>query len=339
MSELNAGVRVALLFPGQGAQRPGMATGLYRGDPDFRRHVDDVFARWGREGAAIRADWLAAEPVVPLDDLRRSQPLLFAVGWGLGRTLLDRGLVPVALLGHSVGEVVAATLAGVLTLSAAVRVLRDRLHHLAAAPPGGMLAVAATPGDVEPYLGDGVVVGAVNGPRQLLLAGPDEPLARAAQRLLAAGVTCRSARSTAAFHSPAVAPAAALAEPLLRTVPLRAPRRPVFSCYTGERMTGSVATDPAYWVRQPAAPVYFAAALDAVAALRPDVFLEAGAPHGLTALARRHPAVRAGGGTALAALPARAGSRADDLAAFGTALSIVVTGASRTARPALEPRV
>ncbi|MGC4879702.1 acyltransferase domain-containing protein [Micromonospora sp. DT43] len=339
MSEQRRAVRVALLFPGQGAQRPGMATGLYRGDSDFRRHVDEVFALWGPEGDAIRADWLAADPVVPLDDLRRSQPLLFAVGWGLGRSVLDRGVVPTALLGHSVGEVVAATLAGVLSLPDAVRVLADRIAHLAEAPPGGMLAVAATPEQVQPYLGKAVVLAAVNGPRQVLLAGPDEPLARTTQRLREAGVTCQSARSTVAFHSPAVAAEAARAEPLLRTMPLRPPRLPVYSCYTGVRMTPAVATDPQYWARQPVAPVWFAAALDAVCATEPAVLLEAGAPHGLTALARRHPAVRRGGSTALAALPVRAGSREDDLGAFAAALSAVATAASRTPRPALEPRV
>ncbi|MEU5551330.1 acyltransferase domain-containing protein [Micromonospora sp. NPDC047793] len=315
--------RVALLFPGQGAQRPGTATGLYHGHPGFRRHVDEVFALWGPEGDAIRADWLTDRPAVPLDDLRRAQPLLFAIGWGLGRTLLDDGPEPVGLLGHSVGEVVAATLADVLSLPDAVRVLRDRLGHLADAPPGGMLAVAATPERVRPYLGDGVVVGAVNGPGQLLLAGPETPLAHVEQRLRADAVTCRRARSTTAFHSPSLAVAAARAEPLLRTLPLRPPRLPLFSCYTGRPMTAEVATDPTYWAAQPAAPVQFGAALDALLATAPQVLVEAGAPHGLTALARRHPAVRQGRCAALAALPAHAGSRDADLVAVATARTAV----------------
>ncbi|WP_092554642.1 acyltransferase domain-containing protein [Actinoplanes derwentensis] len=339
MSDTTNRVRVALLFPGQGAQRPGMAVGLYRAAPDFRRHVDEVFTLWGPEGAAIRADWLADDPAILLDDMRRSQPLLFAVGWGLGRTLLDRGVQPMALLGHSVGEVVAATLAGVLGLADAVRVLRDRLAHLAEAPPGGMLAVAATVDQVRFSLGGGVVIGAVNGPRQLLLAGPEGPLARSARLLRDAGITCQPARSTVAFHSPAVAVQAARAEPLLRSMPLRAPLLPVYSCYTGSPLTAAVATDPAYWIRQPAAPVYFATALDAVCAAGPDVLLEAGAPHGLTALARRHPAVRRGACTVRSALPARAGGRDSDLAAFTEALSAVAQPVSRTPRPALEPRM
>lgn len=306
---------VALLFPGQGAQHPGMAVGLYQGDADFRARMDEVFALLGPDGAAIRADWLSARPAVALDDLRRAQPLLFAVGWALGRTLLDRGLVPGALLGHSVGEVAAAVLADVLTLPEAVRALRERVAHLAEAPPGGMLAVHASVEAVEAYLDEQVVVGAVNGPRQLLLAGPDGPLTTVERRLRSAGVTCRRARSTAAFHSPLMAVYAARAEPVLRTVRWRPPRLPLYSGYTGQLMTSALATDPGYWASHPVAPVRFGAALDNLLASGPFRLVEAGSPHGLTALARRHPAVAAGRSTAVALLPARPQGPVVDLAA------------------------
>jgi [acyl-carrier-protein] S-malonyltransferase len=296
---------VALLFPGQGAQQPGMAVGLYRADPAFAAHVDRVLGLWGAEGRAVRRDWLAADPVVPLDDLRRAQPLLFAVDWALGRTVLDWGVRPDALLGHSVGEVAAAALAGVFDLDDAAAVMADRIRHLADTPPGGMLAVAAPPAEVEPLLGSEVVIGAVNGPRQVVVAGAREPLAAARERLRGAGFVCRQARTLSAFHSPVVAHASALSLPLLQNLRLREPTLPLYSGYTADLLSADQAVDPEFWAGQPAAPVFFAAALDRVLAAGPTLLIEAGPGQGLTMLAKRHRAVAAGASAAVALLPAR----------------------------------
>lgn len=296
---------VALLFPGQGAQQPGMAVGLYRADPAFAAHVDVVLALWGAEGRAVRRDWLAAEPAVPLDDLRRAQPLLFAVDWALGRMVLGWGVRPDALLGHSVGELAAAVLAGVFDLADAAEVMEDRIRRIAGSPPGGMLAVAAAPAQIEPLLGAGVVVGAVNGPRQVVVAGAREPLAEAEARLRAAGFVCRRARTLSAFHSPVVAQASALGLPLLRGMRLRAPVLPLYSGYTADLLAADQAADPEFWAGQPAAPVRFAAALDRVLATGPMLLVEAGPGQGLTMLAKRHRGVAAGASAAVALLPAR----------------------------------
>ncbi|WP_327676524.1 acyltransferase domain-containing protein [Kitasatospora sp. NBC_00458] len=308
--------RVALLFPGQGAQQPGMALGLYRADPRFAARVDEVLALWGAEGRAVRRDWLAPDaPDVPLDDLRRAQPLLFAVDWALGRTVLDWGVRPDALLGHSVGEVAAAALAGVLTLAEAAAVMADRVHHLASAPPGGMLAVAGAPEQVAGLLGEGVVVGAVNGPRQVVVAGAEAPLAAAEARLRAAGLNTRRARTLSAFHSPVVAPAAALGLPVLRSVALRPPRLALHSGYTGGLLDAATAVDPGFWAGQPAAPVLFGPALDGLLAEGRWLLVEAGPAQGLTMLAKRHRAVASGDSAAVALLPARPGDDGREAAA------------------------
>lgn len=310
------GPGVALLFPGQGAQQPGMAAGLYEADAAFRARLDEVFALWGAEGEELRRDWLAARPAVPLDDLRRSQPLLFAVGWALGRTVLDWGVRPAVLLGHSVGEVVAAVLAGVLTLPEGAALLADRVRHLAEAPPGGMVAVAASEEQVLPLLAPGVVVGAVNGPRQVVVAGAEDPLARTEQALLEGGLRFRRARTTSAFHSPVVAEAGARSLPLLRTTRLRPPQIPLVSGYTGDFLTDRQSVDPEFWSGQPAAQVRCADALDVLLASGPYVLVEAGPGQSLTMLAKRHRAVGPGGSTALALLPARPGAAAAESAAL-----------------------
>ncbi|MET8155770.1 acyltransferase domain-containing protein [Sphaerisporangium sp. NPDC005289] len=295
---------VALLFPGQGAQHTRMGTGLYDHDPVFTATMDEIFAELGREGARIRADWLSADPAVPIDDVLRAQPLLFAVDYALGRTVMSWGVRPAALLGHSVGEMAAATLAGVFTLSDAVRVMWERLVRLSRTPPGGMLAVAATPAELAPHLDGEVVIGAVNGPRQVMLAGAAAPLARAAAELRERGITCRPVRATIGFHSPSVAATAPQDEAAFAALPLRAPGIPVYSCYTGAPLTEREARDPGFWARQPSACVVFGAALDALLSGGDLVLLEAGPSQSLTTLARRHRAVGAGS-TALALLPPR----------------------------------
>ncbi|CAM5507321.1 acyltransferase domain-containing protein [Streptomyces pilosus] len=317
---------VALLFPGQGAQQPLMAVGLYHGHPPFRRLVDEVFEVWGAEGAALRADWLSGSPAANPDGVSRAQPLLFAVDWALGRMVLDWGVRPAALLGHSVGEVAAATLAGVFTLEEAAGLMADRVAHIESAPAGGMLAVQATAAEMTPYLHDDVVVGAVNAPRQVVLAGSEAPLAVSEARLRAAGFTCRRTRALSPFHSPALAPAALAALPALSRLPLRAPGLPLHSAYTPGPLTPAQAADPRFWAGQPAAPVLFGPALDALLGTGELLLLEAGPGQGLTALAKRHPAVGAGGSAAQGLLPARARGDATDLRTLRTAVERLLAG-------------
>lgn len=192
---------VALLLPGQGSQYRRMAAGLYAAEPVFAEAVDEVLGAMGAEGARMHADWLAERPELPVDHVLRAQPLLFAVDYALGRLVTSWGIRPVALLGHSIGEMAAATLAGVFTVRDAARVVLDRVTRLTAAPPGGMLAVAESAASLEPFLGDGVVVGAVNAPRQTVLGGPEDAL-RAVGRPCGPAASPpsgspRSARSTA----------------------------------------------------------------------------------------------------------------------------------------------
>lgn len=300
------GRRVALLFPGQGSQYPRMAAGLYGSDDVFTSVMDEAFALLGEQGAAVRADWLDDGHAEDFDDVTRAQPLLYAVGCALGRMLLHRGVEPVAMLGHSVGEMVTATLADVLGFADGMRLMRDRVEHYADSPPGGMLAVAASVSDVTPFLTGGLAVAAVNAKRQTMLAGERAELAAVAEALNAAGLTCMRVRANQAFHSPAVLEAARRTLDGWRSVRLSAPRRTIYSSHLGTVLTPEKAVDPTFWALQPATTVRFWPALDLLLSGEDLLLVEAGPGQGLTTIARQHPAVRSRRSEAVPLLPTRA---------------------------------
>ncbi|MFE3553357.1 acyltransferase domain-containing protein [Streptomyces sp. NPDC059193] len=310
---------VVLLLPGQGSQHHGMATGLYRDEPVFRAAVDEVLGVWGAEGEAIRADWLAAVAgaAIPIDDGRRAQPLLFAVDHGLGRLLLSWGVRPAEALGHSAGEVVAATLAGVFSVAEAVALVRGRVRAAARIPAGGMLAVAASAEELGPYLSGQVAVAAVNAVRRTMLAGPRAELAVVAARLATDGVTVRPVPATTPFHSPAMEPAVAAAELAFDALP-RPPRFPVRSGYTGRLLTAEEAGSARFWARQIADPVHFGPALTALLDDGDRLLVECGPGRVLASLAVRQRAVRGGGSAVLSMLP---GDRSDRSDRFGAEYS------------------
>ncbi|MEO3778521.1 acyltransferase domain-containing protein [Micromonospora sp. B11E3] len=285
---------LALLLPGQGSQYPGMGTGLYRDVPAFAAAVDEVLGLMGPAGAELRADWLSDTPRLPLDHVTRAQPLLFAIDYALGSLVVRGGRRPTVLLGHSIGEVAAAALSGVFTLDNAVRLVMDRIVLLAHAPPGGMVAVAASREEVVPYLSPGVDVGAINAPRQTVLAGAAGPLRRTTWALRRGGFTCTPVASLTPFHSEALRPLVERSALGPTGAPVRPPAIPIVSGYTAGWLTGETALDPAYWTRHPAEPVLFWPALEFLLAGEQCLLLECGPGQGLTTLARRHPVVRSG---------------------------------------------
>ncbi|MFI7394411.1 acyltransferase domain-containing protein [Streptomyces tendae] len=311
--------RVALLLPGQGAQYRRMGTGLYTSQPVFAETMDEVFAAMGAAGPALRADWLAERPSVPVESAAWAQPLLFAVDVALGRLLMSWGIEPAALLGHSVGELAAAVLAGVFGLGDATALVLDRVSRVAAAPPGGMLAVAASRAEVEPFLAGDVVIGAVNAPRHTVLAGPREPLAETARQLDANGLSSRPVPSHTAFHSPVLAPCLAGADERVAATARRPPLITVYSGYTAAPLGAAEALDPGFWARQPMAPVLFWPALDALLSSGDHVLVEAGPGRGLGSIARRHPAVRRGASSVVTLLPSGPGDGGRDRLALRAA--------------------
>ncbi|SDK36565.1 Acyl transferase domain-containing protein [Lentzea albidocapillata subsp. violacea] len=281
---------VALMFPGQGSQYPRMAASLYGTDAVFTSVIDEVFELFGEVGSVACEDWLAGADI---DHVSRAQPLLFAVDYALGRTVLSWGVEPVALIGHSAGEVVAATLAGVFSLEEAVSLVRDRVLSAVPIPSGGMLAAAASEADLLPYLEGDVAIAAVNSARQTMLAGSDEPLARVRARLEADEYIVVTVPASTPFHSPAMQPAVDEALASWSASP-RAPRMPLYSGYTGKLMTPQDALSARFWTRQLTDAVYFGPALNELVAMYDVLLVEAGPGQTLTSFARRTKAVRSG---------------------------------------------
>ncbi|MEU7721820.1 acyltransferase domain-containing protein [Streptomyces tibetensis] len=316
---------VALLLPGQGAQHPGMATGLYGHDEVFTGAADAVFTALGTEGGRVRDDWLGERPRVPVDHVTRSQILLFTIDYALGRMVESWGVRLAALLGHSVGEMAGAVLAGVFTVSDAARLMWDRVTRLAEGPAGGMVAVAAAPDTLTPYLRGDVVVGAHNAPRQTVLAGPEPELGEVTDVLRKQGLVCRTVPSSTPFHSPVLAPLAAHAEPVFAAVRARPPALPLISGYTAAPLTSDQAADPAWWSSHPAAPVRFWPALDHLLRGPGRLLVECGPGRGLTAVARRHPAVLAGRSQVLPLLPSGPADRAEARECLAAARSVLTS--------------
>ncbi|GAA2413898.1 hypothetical protein GCM10010420_49340 [Streptomyces glaucosporus] len=307
---------VALLFPGQGSQHAAMAAGLYGREPVFTAAMDAVLDLFGEDGPDVRADWLAdgttRTPLIGIDDVRRAQPLLFAVDYALGRLVLGWGIRPAAFLGHSAGELVAAVFAGVVSLPDAVGMMRERVRHAVRIPPGGMLAVAASEETLRPYLRDDVAVAAVNAAQQTMLAGSSEPLAAVEAALRADGHTVVTVPATSPFHCPAMAPASEAVERAYRGIRLSPPSLPLYSGYTGGMLGPDDAVRPDFWARQLTDTVWFRPALDELLAADDMLLVEAGPRQTLTAFARRHQAVRLKASAVVPMLPARPGTPEDD---------------------------
>lgn len=295
---------LVLCFPGQGSQHAGMLRGLYRANADFRRECDALFDLAGPLSEVdFRALWLAEDTDgESLRDTAVAQPLLFVLELALGRCLLDWGLRPARLVGHSVGELVAATLAGVFCVEDGLRAVIGRSSLMAGMAPGRMLAVSAGQEQVREYLGD-LALAAVNGHGQVVLSGTEQAVAEVAGRLRSAGLTATPLDTSHGFHSPAMAVAAEKFDGLLATVELNEPRIPVISSATGRELTADQARTPSFWAGQLVEPVLFAAAVSAAVSAGPALLVEVGPGQALTDLLRGNQDVRSSGSVALATQP------------------------------------
>jgi acyl transferase domain-containing protein len=282
---------VVLLFPGQGAQHPGMGRGWYEHLPVYRAAFDECAELLLPQlGLDLREVLYGQAPGGhDLNRTRLTQPALFAVEYSLARQWESWGVRPSALLGHSVGEYVAATLAGVFRLPDALRVIAERGRLMDELPAGAMAAVMLPPEELAGRLGDEVSLAAVNEPAVCTVAGPREAVRDLLARLTADGVAHRKVVTSHAFHSAMMEPAVAPFTELLRGIELRRPRIPFVSNRTGTWIRDEEATDPAYWAGQLRDTVRFADGVSTLLAQGEQLFLEAGPGQTLATFTRRHP--------------------------------------------------
>ncbi|BAU88116.1 beta-ketoacyl synthase [Streptomyces laurentii] len=285
---------VAFLFPGQGAQYPGMARDLYARGGVFAEEFDrcaELFAP--HLGEDLRALVFADDSANTADRLRRTrfaQPALFSVEFALARLWQSWGATPRAMAGHSIGEYVAACLAGVFTLRDAARLVAARGRLVQEMAPGAMLSVFLSGQETSARLGEGedLTIAAVNSTELTVVSGPVEAIDALQRRLGAEGVGCRRLHTSHAFHSPAMDAAVVPFVDLVRTVTLSVPEVPFLSNVTGTWITDEQATDPEYWGTHLRRPVRFRDALGALLADPGLVLLEVGPGQNLANFARAH---------------------------------------------------
>jgi acyl transferase domain-containing protein/acyl carrier protein len=313
--------RAAFLFPGLGDHYPGMGAGLYRTEPLYKEYVDrgaEIIRE--RMGFDIR-DMLHAPEAKPGPDggapgrkldLRRMvgrssqsedeasrrlnrtcfiQPATFVVEYALARLWMSWGIAPQAMIGYSLGEYVAACLAGVLSFEDALALVTRRAEMIEGLPSGAMLAVPLGESEVVDIIkGRGLSLAAVNGPSMCVLSGPPEAIEAAEAELAERGTITRRLKTTHAFHSSMTEPVAAPLTEFVKTLRLQPPQIPYISNVTGTWIRPEEATSPDYWARHMSAAVRFSEGIEELLKEKSRLFLEVGPGQGLTSFVKQHPA-------------------------------------------------
>ncbi|WP_381556214.1 SDR family NAD(P)-dependent oxidoreductase [Streptomyces eurythermus] len=330
--------QVALLFSGQGSQYAGMGAGLYDTEPVYRAAVDRCADLLVPElGADIREVLLASGDAMQDADARLlrtelAQPALFTVEYALARLWQSYGVAPAAMIGHSVGEYVAATLAGVFELPAALRLIATRGRLMQQTASGAMLAVRCDPDDLLPHLDEGLALAAVNAPGSCVVSGPVGLVDELAGRLTAREIAHTRLRTSHAFHSAMMDPLLADFHAAVRAAGPKAPSAPFVSNLTGRWITDEQAQDPGYWVRHLREPVRFADGVATVLAKGEWLLLECGPGRQLADLAG---AQTPAGARPLHSLPVMK-QRDTDAVQFATATAALWVAGARLRDPADE---
>jgi amino acid adenylation domain-containing protein len=282
---------IAFMFPGQGSQYPDMARDLYAGEPEFRLHFDrcvEICRPVTGEDltALVYPAANSPEAAKRLMNTKFAQPAIFAVEYSLAKLWMSWGIQPSAMIGHSVGEFVAAVMAGVMSLEDALPLVALRGRLMQELHRGSMLSVRLPERELRPLLSADVAIAAVNGPSLTVASGPDAAIHALEQMLQARGVICRHLHTSHAFHSSMVEP---IVEPLrerLKQIRLMPPTLPYVSCVTGTWIKESEATSTQYWARHARETVRFADGIKTMLAMESaPILLEVGPGNVLSTLA------------------------------------------------------
>lgn len=309
---------VAFLFPGLGEQYVELARELYRDEPDFREIVEqccsilqsrlrldirDVFVT--EDTTNSKSQQTETRPTLDFQAFVRrnghdltspfaqpslAHPATFVLEYALTRLLAQWGIYPSAMLGYSLGEYVAACLAGVLSLEDALVLVASRASILQSAPRGAMLAVNLAEKDVHPYLSQEISLAVVSSPMTCVLAGTEQAIKRLKQHFLSSDIVCSMVTSSYAFHSPLLSPLREAVTEVARKLTLLPPHIPYISNVTGTWITDSEATNAGYWATHMCQTVRFADGVQRLLENSDNFVLEVGPGRSLSSFVKQHPA-------------------------------------------------
>ncbi|ASI68651.1 polyketide synthase [Diaphorobacter nitroreducens] len=286
---------VAFLFPGQGAQHVDMARSLYEREHVFRDMVDRCCVRLASPLALDLRELIYPKEVsgeneatLRLAQTAITQPALFVIEYAMAQLWMSWGLKPDAMLGHSIGEYVAACLAGVFSLEDALELVAARGRLIQSTPSGAMLAVSLPEAELR-LLAVGCDVAAVNAPELGVLSGPVEVIDAVERQLVERGVAARRLHVSHAFHSHMLDPVLRDFRAIVSRIVLSPPRIPFVSNLTGRWITSEEACSADYWVQHLRGTVRFSDGLGELLSKPDRMLLEVGPGDGLSGLARRHP--------------------------------------------------
>jgi acyl transferase domain-containing protein len=279
----NSNRPVVLLFPGQGSQAHGMGQGLYDNEPVYRETIEYYAEFLDRElGFDLRQKMHRIDGITKeeansaLTQTAVAQPALFIVEYALAKQLQHWGLRPTAMLGHSLGELVAACLADVFSLDDGLRLVAVRSRLMQKCDPGSMVAVSMPLTELLDVLPDDLDLAAVNSPTRNVVAGPNDVVARFVSDLSTRGISCKSLNTSHAFHSRMLDVTLEEFRNELRQFDFSAPSACVISNVSGAPLTESQARNPDYWVDQRRLPVRFSDGLNHFLTSEDPIFLEVG---------------------------------------------------------------
>jgi FkbM family methyltransferase len=306
---------VAFMFPGLGTQYVNMGWELYQVESIFREQVDycceflkpqlghdlrDILypnrssqqfqeeqqsPQESSQGLDLRkmlgrtqtqSDGQMFSETSLLNETYLAQPAVFVIEYALAQLLISWGISPQAMIGYSIGEYVAATLAGVLSLEEGLKLISARAQMIQKLPGGAMLAVPLSQAEISPLLNDKISLSAVNGQSMCVVAGETKAVEALEQQLTERGLACRRLETSHAFHSQMMEAIAPNLRELVETFKLQAPKIPYVSNVTGTWITAAEATNPDYWVKHLCQPVLFAPGVQELWEEQHPILLEVG---------------------------------------------------------------
>jgi len=292
--------KIVFLFPGQGSQYVDMGLGLYKTQPVFREEMDRCFEILGPlTGCNPREIVYPPNGVNNPDRLNRTeiaQPLLFAVEYALAKLLIRWGIVPGAMMGHSIGEYTAAYFAGVFSLEDALKLVAARGRSMQGMPAGAMLGVPLSEEELVPLLKEyvDISIAAVNNTSRCVVSGPHDAVDAFEAHLKEKGCDTRRIHTSHAFHSRMMDPVLREFEEEVKRVPRSKPNVPYISNLSGHWIKDREVVDPAYWSRHLRGTVRFSRGLDVLLKEEGAVFIEVGPGRALSTMVNRHEAKKDG---------------------------------------------